>query len=379
MNKIKKIVGKNAQQYIIIMALIAIAIAFSILTKGIFVLPRNISMLARQTTVVGIIAIGMLFVIVAGHIDLSVGQCLGCLGTIAAALQVWGSWGTIPTVIFVLVIGGLFGAFNGYWIAFRNVPAFIATLGSMLILQGAKLGIGKGMAIAPMNDGFKAMGQAYVPYGTSWIISILAAAVLSYTIIHGRKSKDQYGIKQPVIKIDILKCAILSLLILGLNLVFCQYKGIPVPVLILIILGVFFNFVANTTTYGRSVYAIGGNGEASMLAGIKTKKIVMEIFIINGILAAAAGMILTARLNSATAAAGDGMELDAIASCVIGGVSMTGGSGKIAGALIGALIMVSLDNGMSLMNVQAFWQYIVKGIVLILAVWLDMSMNKSKN
>ncbi len=376
--RMKEAIKKNAKSYIMILSLLVIGMVFTVLTKGIFINPRNISMLARQMTVVGVIAVAMMFVIVAGHIDLSIGSVLGCCGTIAAVLQVWHGWNTPSAIAATIVIGAVIGAWNGFWIAYRNVPAFIATLGAQMIFQGAKLGVGKSMSIAPMRQDFSFIGQGYIPAQISWLIGIAAVAVYAGTVLNGRKSKAKYGIWQPTLAADVVKIAGCAALVLGVIFMFNNYQGIPVPVIILFAIAIIFNFVATKTTYGRSVYSIGGNMEAATLAGIKTKRITMMIYVVTGALAAFAGILLTARLDAATAAAGDGMELDAIASCVIGGVSMSGGSGKISGVLVGALIMAALDNGMSLINLENFWQYIVKGIVLILAVWADMALNDSK-
>lgn len=369
-------IKRNAKSYIMFLALLGIAVIFSILTKGVFFMPRNISMLARQTTVVGIIAIAMMFVIVTGRIDLSIGTGLGCCGTVAAALMVWNHWNTYATFAAVLAVGALIGMWNGFWIAYRRVPAFIATLGSMLIFRGLKLGIGKSMSIAPMNADFTFIGQGYLSKPLSWAVAIAGVVGFAILVLSGRRSKTRYNIEQPSLAMDVVKVSVIGLALLGVMGVFNQYQGLPIPVLLLMILALIFNFVANKTTYGRSVYAIGGNEEAATLAGIKTNSVIMSVYVITGILAACAGMVLTARLDAATAAAGDGMELDAIASCVIGGVSMSGGSGRISGVIIGALIMAALDNGMSLINLENFWQFVVKGLVLILAVWSDSALNR---
>lgn len=369
----------NAQSYIMIMALIVITVIFSILTKGVFVSARNISMLARQTTVTGIIAVAMMFIIVAGHIDLSIGAVLGCCGTVAGVLQVWFGFGTVPTIICTLIVGVIIGIWNGYWVAYRCVPAFIATLGTQLIAQGINLGVGKGMAIAPMSSSFSFIGQGYLSKGISWAVTAVASVLILVFMMKNRSEKQRYGIGQKPFAAELASKLAAIVLLCIVTFLLNMYQGIPVPVIILAVLTVLFNFVANKTTYGRNVYAIGGNTEAANLAGVKTKLITMKIFIIGGILAACAGIVLTARLNSATAAAGDGMELDAIASCVLGGVSMSGGTGKISGVIIGALIMVALDNGMSIINLESFWQYIIKGLVLIVAVCVDMGLNEKKD
>jgi D-xylose transport system permease protein len=372
----KSIIKKNLNSWMMIVSLIVIGIIFSIMTKGIFLSPRNISMLARQTTVVGVLSIGMMFVIVATHIDLSVGAIVGLTGTIAAVLQVWFHIGTIPTILIVVAVGVACGLAQGYWVAYRGVPAFIITLGGMLIFTGIKLGISKGASIAPMSDSFKVIGQAYVSPSISMVIGLIAIVSFFIVMIRNRNSKIKYNFPTEEFWKDILKTGILGVLIFISVFMLNGYRGIPAAVIILMFFVLVFSFIGNHTTFGRSIYSIGGNIEASRLSGIKTEKVTLMIFAISGALAAVAGIILTARLNSATSAAGDGMELDAIAACVIGGTSMAGGKGKITGVVIGALIMAALDNGMSLINLENFWQFIVKGLVLVLAVWIDTASKK---
>jgi len=368
---------KNAKAYIMILSLIVIGIVFSILTKGIFITPRNLSMLGRQTTVTGILAIGMMFVIVAGHIDLSVGSLLGFCGTLAAVLQVWKGWNTTATIAVVLIVGMLAGIWQGFWVSYRKVPAFIVTLGGLLIFRGMKLGLSKSASIAPMKPSFSFFGQAYLPAALGWALCIASIIIISIFTFNKRKSKKKYNFAVAPLYADIIKIIAISILIVITTMVLNSYQGIPMPVLILLLLAIIFSFVANKSVFGRNVYAIGGNIEAARLSGMKTRNITMLIFILSGALAAFAGIVLTARLDAATPAAGESMELDAIASCVIGGTSMMGGVGKIAGVIIGALVMSSLDNGMSLINLENFWQFIVKGLVLIFAVWADsISENK---
>jgi D-xylose transport system permease protein len=362
---------KNTKAYIMLFSLIVISLVFVLLTKGIFLIPRNIALLARQTTVVGILSIGMMFVIVAGHIDLSVGSMLGFCGTLAAVLQVWLKIDTYSTILIVLLVGMLLGVWQGFWIAYMKVPAFIITLGGLLIFKGMKLGLSKSTSIAPMNVNFAYLGQGFLANMLGWILAIASIVFFAVSVINKRRSKKKFNVALPDLRLDILKIIAASVLLVIAVLVLNSYKGIPVPVLILMCLGLVFHFIAKKTVYGRSVYAIGGNLEAARLSGIKTKTIMMVMFVISGMLSALAGIILTARLNAATAAAGDGMELDAIAACVIGGTSMSGGIGMIPGVLVGALVMASLDNGMSLIDLENFWQFIVKGLVLILAVWAD--------
>ena len=364
-------IKKNIGAYIMLLSLLVICIVFGILTDGIFFYARNISLLARQTTIVGVLAIGMMFVIVAGHIDLSVGSVLGFCGTLAGVLQVWVHWPTIPTIIVVILVGMVCGVWHGYWVAYRKVPAFIITLGGLLVFKGAKFGLSKSMSIAPMNPSFSMLGQSYIPGVIGWILAACAIVAVILAISKKRKSKIKYNFTVDPFAIDALKTVAISLLLVGAVFYLNKYRGIPVPVLIMVVLALIFTFVANSTIFGRSVYAIGGNLEASSLSGIRTKLTTLYVFIISSGLAAVAGMILTARLDAATPSAGDAMELDAIAACIIGGTSMSGGVGKVSGVIIGALVMASLDNGMSLINLENYWQFVVKGLVLTFAVWAD--------
>jgi D-xylose transport system permease protein len=328
-------------------------------------------MLARQTTITGLLATGMMFVIVSGHIDLSVGSMMGFCGTISAVLQVWYKWHTIPAILVTILIGTVFGIWHGYWVAYRKVPSFIITLGGLLIFKGAKFGLGKSMSIAPMNEDFRALGQGFIPDAFGWGIAGLAVAAVVYSVFARRRSRARYNFPTAPLKLDLAKIALSVVAILVAVGYLNRYRGIPVPVLILLVIALLFTFVANKTVLGRNVYAIGGNVEASALSGIKTRFTTLIVFVMSSGLAAIAGIVLTARLDASTPAAGDAMELDAIAACVIGGTSMSGGIGRIPGVLIGALVMASLDNGMSLINLQNYWQFIVKGLVLTFAVWAD--------
>lgn len=375
-NKTKNIINKiDVRAYTMILALVLIWVIFSILTDGTFLSTRNISNLMMQMAVVGILGTGMVLVIVTGHIDLSVGSLVGLLGGIAAALMVWNGWGTISTIIAVLLIGLVAGAIQGFATAYLNIPAFIVTLGGMMLFKGLLLGITKGVSIAPMNEGYKIFGQAYVTNATTY--SFAAIVILGMFVLANlkRRNRIKYNLEQESIS-SFLKLIAYSLLIIGFVMIMVAYKGMPVPVYIMLFLVIIFTFIAEKTRFGRSVYAIGGNLQAAIFSGIKTKKVVLGVFLLNGLMAAIAGIILSARLNSGSPSAGTMMEMDAIAAAVIGGTSLMGGRGRVYGAILGALIMASLDNGMSLLNIEAFWQYIVKGLILVLAVWFDVSTKK---
>lgn len=366
----------DLQSYTLIAALVLIAIIFSIFTGGEFLSSRNISNLFSQMAVIAILAIGMTLVIVASHIDLSVGSIVGLTGGIAAMLQVWYGWNTFFVIIAAIGIGALIGLFQGWWVAYRDVPAFIVTLGGMLIFRGILIGLSDGQTISSMSDSFKSIGNSYLPYVLGYTIAIVSIALLFFNVVRRRKKRNDMGLLTFSPTVDYGRTAIFGFFILLVTYLLNRYYGIPIPLLIVAIVAAVFIFVSNKTSFGRFIYAIGGNQEAAALSGINIKRNTLWVFIIMGALCGIAGVLLTSRLNAATVSAGNSYELDAIAACVIGGTSLAGGKGKIFGALIGALIMTSIDNGMSMMNIGAYWQYIVKGLILIIAVWIDISSKK---
>ncbi|WP_077309417.1 sugar ABC transporter permease [Terribacillus halophilus] len=366
----------DLQAYTLIIALVLISVIFTIFTGGEFLSSRNISNLFTQMSVIAVLAIGMTLIIVAGHIDLSVGSLVGLLGGIAAILQVWLGWGTIPVILVTVIAGALLGLWQGWWVAYRAVPAFIVTLGGMLVFRGILIGISKGQTVAPMNESFKQIGNSYLPYILGYTLAVISIALVIYGTYRNRLKRKQLGLVIPASIIDYGKVSLYSFFILLATYMLNRYLGIPVPIFVVIVLAAIFIFISNKTAFGRYVYAIGGNQEAAALSGINIKWNTLWVFITMGALAGVSGILLTSRLNAATVSAGDMYELDAIAACVIGGTSLMGGKGRITGALIGALIMASIDNGMSIMNIEAFWQYIVKGLILILAVWVDISNKK---
>ena len=366
----------DMQSYTLIIALLLIALIFGFFTGGEFLSSRNISNLFTQMSVISVLAIGMTLIIVAGHIDLSVGALVGLTGGIAAILQVWYDWDTFLVVLCAVIVGALLGLWQGWWVAYRAVPAFIVTLGGMLIFRGILIGISKGQTVAPMSDSFKKIGTSYFPYIPGYILALVSIALLFLWTTKHRTKRKNMGLMIPAAKIDYGKTVAYSFFILLATYMLNRYLGIPIPILIVLAIAAIFIFISNKTPFGRYVYAIGGNQEAAALSGINIKWNTLWVFITMGGLAGVAGVLLTSRLNAATVSAGNMYELDAIAACVIGGTSLIGGKGKIVGALIGALIMASIDNGMSMMNIQTFWQYIVKGLILIIAVWIDISSKK---
>ena len=367
------------RSYTLVIALIFIALIFGILTDGEFLSSRNLSNLFMQMSVISILAIGMTLVIIAGHIDLSVGSVVGLTGGIAAILQVWYGWGTVSVIIIAIIVGALIGLWHGWWISYRNVPAFIVTLGGMLIFRGILIGISNGETIAPLNKSFEAIGNSYLPYAIGYVLAVISIITLFVFVNRNRKKRQSLGLTINTKINDYGKATIYSLCILVLVYMLNRYYGIPIPMLIVVLFAIIFVFIAVKTPFGRYIYAIGGNIEAAALSGINIKRVVLAIFILMGALSGVAGIILTSRLNAATVSSGEMYELDAIAACVIGGTSLMGGRGNIIGAIIGALIMASIDNGMSMMNIETFWQYIVKGLILIIAVWMDISSKSRAN
>mgnify|MGYP001770505807 CR=1 FL=1 len=376
--KKKNIFGKvDIRAYTMIGALIAIWIFFGMLNET-FLSARNLSNLFTQMSVTAILAIGMVLVIVAGHIDLSVGSIVGLTGGIAAILSNWMGMPTSVVIICTLLAGALVGFVQGWLVAYRAIPAFIVTLGGMMIFRGALMGITKSTTIPIFDAQFIALGSAYFTNVFGIVLAVIAIVSLFVSTFRKRKSRQQYGFTVSPLPIEIAKLLVISVLILLFVLTMNSYKGIPFPIIFVIALALIFSFIATKTTFGRHVYAIGGNVEAARLSGINIQRHTMMLFVFTGLLSAIAALVLTARLSSATISAGQMYELDAIAACVIGGTSLMGGSGTIIGAMIGAMVMTSLDNGMSLLGMETFWQYIVKGSILILAVWIDIASRKRK-
>lgn len=337
-----------------------------------FISPRNLSNLLRQMSVIGIMACGMVLVIVTGGIDLAQGSVMGFLGCVAAALQVWHGMDTAQVILIVILLGIAIGFLQGAIIAYTGVVAFIVTLGGQLVFRGGILKVTNGTTIAPLKDSLLFFGQAYVSKTGTTVIAVAAILLLLLNELKRRSDKRKYNILTETTAKMLLRWILYSVGVIIVLLVLNSYHGLPVPVLILLLCVLAYTFIAEKTTYGRSLYAIGGNLEAAKYAGINVKRNLTIVYCLNGIMAGIAGIVLAARLNAGTTSAGLNMELDSIAAAVIGGTSMTGGVGKVAGAIIGALIMGTIDNGMSMMNLDAYYQYIVKGLILVAAVWFDV-------
>lgn len=374
-----KLLFKNIpwRTYTMIFALIVIAILFQIITDGIFFKPRNFSNLIRQMSITGVIAVGTVLMIVSGNFDLAVGSIVGLTGGIAAILQVKMGWST-PVVILCAILAGLIiGVWQGFWVAYRKVPSFIVTLGGMMVFRGLYLVLSDGITITPMLKDFTPIGQGFVNNTIGLIMGAVAIIILIISLVSNRTSRIKYGFSISPLWVTFFKAALFSGLIVVFVLMMNSYNGIPIPVLLFVALIILFTFIAMKTKFGRNVYAIGGNKEAAKLSGINVKNHVLGLYMLTGVLSAVAGILLTARMDGATASAGTSFEMDVISACVLGGTSLSGGKGTIVGAVIGALIIASLDNGMSLMNLSYNYQSMVKGLVLILAVWFDVA-NQAK-
>ncbi|WP_431306738.1 xylose ABC transporter permease XylH [Ewingella americana] len=361
----------NLQVYVMLAAIAVIIVFFSLTTDGAYISARNISNLLRQTAITGILAVGMVFVIISAEIDLSVGSMMGLLGGVAAIFDVWFGWPLPLTIVVTLLLGLLLGAWNGWWVAYRKVPSFIVTLAGMLAFRGILIGITSGTTVAPTTPQMSLIGQSYLPNGLGFGIGALALTLFIGWQWRRRKQRAVLGLPLTQVKSDVTRQALTAIIAMGAILLLNEYRGVPTPVLVLVALMLGGMFMASRTSFGRRIYAIGGNIDAARLSGVNVERSKLAVFAINGLMVAIAGLILSSRLGAGSPSAGNIAELDAIAACVIGGTSLAGGVGSVAGAVMGAFIMASLDNGMSMLDVPTFWQYIVKGAILLLAVWMD--------
>ena len=378
MSNEKKGLTFDLRKYMMVIAIAGIWIIFGAVSGGTYLLPRNLSNLFRQSVFTAILAIGMLNVIVLGQIDLSVGSIAGLCGGILAIANVWKGAPPLVAIVITIAAGLLLGLWNGWWIAYRNVPSFIVTMAGLLVFRGILVGITDGITIGPVSPFFGLVGKDFLPSGVG--IALGAVVIVGFVVMQytERAGKSRHGLHVTSPRNEILKSLFFILLIAAFVYIMTSYRGVPNPVVIVLVLFVIFNYLTNKTVFGRRIYAIGGNKMASRLSGINIKKVTLAVFAINGVMAAIAGIFLTSRLDAAAVNAATSAELDGIAACVIGGASLMGGVGTVSGAIVGSVVMASLDNGMSLLNAPSFYQTIVKGLVLLLAVWFDMSRNKGE-
>ncbi|WP_105033743.1 multiple monosaccharide ABC transporter permease [Cryobacterium aureum] len=371
----------NLRQYGILAALAIIIVLFQILTDGRLLLPGNVNNLIQQNAYVLILAIGMVIVIIAGHIDLSVGSVVAMVGAVTAISM--SSWG-LPwwaAVVIALLVGALVGAWQGFWVAFVGIPAFIVTLAGMLIFRGLTLVLLTGGTISGLPSEFTAIGAGWVPawfgeVGGRDVLTIALGVLTAFALI-----VQQLRIRATLRKLELprepivslwIKSGIAAVAIIWFAWLLSGYSGTPIILIVLAVLILGYTFLLNQTVFGRHVYAMGGNLFAAKMSGVKTKWVDFFIFVNMGVLAGLAGVVSTSRAGGAVASAGQNYELDAIAAVFIGGAAVTGGVGTVIGAVIGALVMGVLNMGLSILSVDAAWQMTIKGLVLLLAVAFDI-------
>ena len=381
--------GGHLRENGMLMALVAIVVFFLVVVRVRedvdFLSAQNITNLFLQNSYVIIMALGMLLVIVAGHIDLSVGSVVGFVGAVAAVLTVnldWPVWAVVPSC---LVVGLLIGAAQGYWVAYWRIPSFIVTLAGMLVFRGLTLWLLAGQNIGPFPKEFQALSTGFVPdvfaidkpNMTALVLVCICAIAIVVLGWRARARDAAFGTIPEPMTIFALRNLVVTAALIFVGYKLASFRGLPNVVIILTVLTVLYAFFTENMTTGRRIFALGGNEKAAKLSGIKTERLVFLTFCNMGVLAAMAGMIVAARLNSSTPKAGAGFELDVIAAVFIGGASMSGGVGKILGAVVGALIMGVMNNGMSILSIGIDYQQVIKGLVLLAAVIFDVY-NKSK-
>uniref|UniRef100_UPI003515CC1D multiple monosaccharide ABC transporter permease n=1 Tax=Pseudooceanicola nanhaiensis TaxID=375761 RepID=UPI003515CC1D len=375
----------HLREYGILFALIAIMLFFQVATGGILLKPVNLTNLILQNSYIVIMAIGMLMVIVCGHIDLSVGSVLGFVGALAAVMIVnWGVPWLLAGVI-CLGVGAVIGAGQGFWIAYFRIPSFIVTLAGMLVFKGLTLWLLEGQSVGPFPAQFRLISSGFVPDllgGAemnlfSLLIGIAVASLILGLAIRTRRQEQTRGINDEPFAFFAVKNALIFAALVYMSWLMADFRGLPNVFIVMALLIAVYSFVTSRTTFGRRIYAIGGNEKAASLSGINSQRLTFLTFANMGMLAALAGLVFAARLNTATPKAGIAFELDVIAAVFIGGASMSGGVGTVVGAVIGAFIMGVMNNGMSILGIGIDWQQVIKGLVLLAAVIFDV-MNKKK-
>ncbi len=383
-NDMLRFVKSNIRDYALLLSLLVIMIFFQVTTDGTLFKPVNMTNLILQNSYIVIMALGMLLIIIAGHIDLSVGSVSGYLGSVAAIMMVPWKMDPFVTMAACLALGAAIGGVQGYFVSYHEIPAFIVTLAGMLIFKGLSLTVLGGASVGPFPKEFQLLSSGFVPdifsvqlFGGPFnLLALLIGGVVTTLIIYfntkERHEQQAHGMAEEPHSIFLGRNILIAAAFMGFSFLMARYKGLPNVLIVMFALIALFVFITTRTTFGRRVYAMGGNEKASKLSGINTERMTFLIFVIMGALAALAGLIFAARLNVATPKAGLGFELEVIAACFIGGAAVTGGVGKIIGAVIGAFIIGVMNNGMSIMGVGIDWQQVIKGAVLMLAVFLDV-------
>ncbi len=385
MKTLSTLFKNNIREYGMLIALVTVMLFFQVITKGILFKPVNITNLVLQNSYVITMALGMLLIIVSGGIDLSVGSVVAVVGALAGVLIVRYDVNWVLTVAICLLLGAAIGAFQGYWVAFVKIPSFIVTLAGMLVFRGLTYVLLAGESVGPFPTGFQKISSGFIPdffhvegiHLTTILIGVVLSVVLILLDLRGRSNQQRYGFEVTPIYFFIAKNIVITGAIMGLCYLMASYKGLPNVLVLLFVFITAYAFITSQSVIGRRVYAMGGNAKAAKLSGVNTERLLFTTFVNMGVLAALAGLIVAARLNSSTPNAGDGMELDVIAAVFIGGASATGGIGTVIGAVVGAFLIGVLNNGMSIMGLGIDWQKVVKGLVLLAAVFFDVY-NKNK-
>jgi len=376
----------NLREYGMLISLVVIMGFFQVMTDGTLLEPLNLTNLVLQNSYIVIMALGMLLVIVAGHIDLSVGSVVGFVGALAAVLMVEYGWHFVPATIACLLAGAAIGAAQGWFVAFFRIPSFIVTLAGMLVFRGLSLALLQGQSVGPFPSAFQLLSSGFIPdvlsgeslRTTSMLLGLGAAVALVAAKLRERANQARHHMDSEPMPFFIGKILVFVALIVAFSWKLASYKGLPNVLIVMALLMLLYDFVTTRTTIGRRVYALGGNEKAARLSGVKTQWLSFWTFVNMGVLAAIAGLVFAARLNTATPKAGLGFELDVIAACFIGGASASGGVGKVLGAVIGAFVMGVMNNGMSILGIGIDYQQVIKGLVLLAAVFVDVY-NKRKS
>ncbi|MEU6138912.1 multiple monosaccharide ABC transporter permease [Streptomyces sp. NPDC047081] len=377
---------RNMRQYGMLIALGLIVVLFQVWTGGDLLLPRNVSNLVLQNSYILILAIGMMLVIIAGHIDLSVGSLTAFVGAFAAVLTVQHSVAWPVALVLCLLVGAVAGSLQGFLIAYLGIPSFIVTLAGMLLFRGLTEIFLQGQTLGPFPDGLQKLGNGFLPevgpntnyHNLTLLLGIVLLAFVVYQEVRDRKREQEFSLDVLPRNAFLLKLVAIAAAIIAVTMILASYQGAPIILIVLGVLVVGYGYVMRNAVFGRHIYAIGGNLPAAKLSGVKDKKVTFLVFLNMGVLAALAGLVVAARLNAASPKAGLNFELEAIASSFIGGASMSGGVGTVLGAIIGGLVLGVLNNGMNLLSVGTDWQQVIKGLALLAAVGFDV-WNKRKS
>ncbi len=378
-NKIK--ISEVLKKYTMVIVLVAVVILFTVNTGGKMLLPQNVNNLIAQNAYVFILATGMLFcILTGGNIDLSVGSVVCFIGAVGGSMMVNNGMNSYLSMLVMILVGLLIGAWQGFWIAYVRIPPFIVTLAGMLAFRGLSNVVLDGMTLAPMPDDFLALFNNYIPdfIGgegfniTCFLVGVIVCVVYVLMIFKGRITRAKKGYRVEPLSGALIKMVLICAAVLAFMFRLAQYKGIPNSLVWIAVVIAIYTYISSKTTVGRYFYAVGGNEKATKLSGINTNRVYFLAYLNMGFLAAVAGMVTTARLNSANPTAGTNYEMDAIGACFIGGASAYGGTGTVPGVIIGALLMGVLNLGMSIMGVDQNMQKVVKGLVLLAAVIFDV-------